>query len=106
MKELEINIKKNGFYYKQVFKNETGYVYSQHLKEKGEPIWPSFCPIHLWGTRYCTMIILIVSTSGAAPGEADRSDPVAASEAILLAGRGLAPDGPAGRQHGTTEVRK
>jgi hypothetical protein len=29
MKQLEIIIKKNGFIYTQVFKNENGYVYSQ-----------------------------------------------------------------------------
>lgn len=34
MKELEIEIKKNGFKYKQVFKNEIGFVYAQHLGGK------------------------------------------------------------------------
>jgi hypothetical protein len=29
MKELELVIKKRGFVYKQVFKNDTGYIYEQ-----------------------------------------------------------------------------
>lgn len=30
MKPLDLVIRKNGFVYTQVYKNETGYVYSQH----------------------------------------------------------------------------
>jgi hypothetical protein len=36
MKELEIELRKNGFLYRQVFKNENGYVYEQILN--GKPI--------------------------------------------------------------------
>lgn len=34
MRELDTEIKKNGFLYKQVFKNEKGYVYEQFLNGK------------------------------------------------------------------------
>lgn len=34
MKDLDLVINKKGFTYKQVFKNETGYIYSQHLGDR------------------------------------------------------------------------
>lgn len=38
MKELEKNIRKNGFEYTQIRKSPAAYIYAQHLPDKSEPI--------------------------------------------------------------------